>query len=178
MNTITGWQLEIRKGETIYNRHYIPLFGSSILYIIHPCQRWHYLSLFDYGTGQESVDWLFTFHKMNIATILCINPISIISSKLWICIFVAAGWLAVHHAGPHPREIRVGRVSVQKVHVSIELCRTLENFVLWKVNLNRTLFIDTYLNSVSDMSHSHFDRLEILILFPDPIMPPKNEKTW
>ena len=90
---------------------------------------------------------------------------------------VAAGWLPVHHAGPHPREIRVGRVSVQKVHVSIELCRTLENFVLWKVNLNRTLFIDTYLNSVSDMSHSHFDRLEILILLPDPIMPPKNEKT-
>ena len=33
-------------------------------------------------------------------------------------IFAAAGWLPVHHAGPHPREIRVGRVSVQKVHVS------------------------------------------------------------
>ena len=61
VNTISGWQLEIRKGETIYNRHYKPLFGSSILYIIHPCQRWHYLSLFDYGTGQESVDWLFIY---------------------------------------------------------------------------------------------------------------------
>ena len=40
------------------------------------------------------------------------------------CIFAAAGWLPVHHAGPHPREIRVGRVSVQKVHVS----KTLQNF--------------------------------------------------
>ena len=39
-------------------------------------------------------------------------------------IFAAAGWLPVHHAGPHPREIRVGRVSVQKVHVS----KTLQNF--------------------------------------------------
>ena len=113
----------------------------------------------------------FTIHP-SIAFIVYLAPI--ISSE---CILVCAGWLPVHHAGPHPREIRVGRVSVQKVHVSIELCRTLENFVLWKVNLNRTLFIDTYLNSVSDMSHSHFDRLEILILFPDPIMPPKNEKT-
>ena len=39
-------------------------------------------------------------------------------------ILVATGWLPVHHAGPHPREIRVRRVSVQKVHVS----RTLQNF--------------------------------------------------